>query len=94
MIVGFDRPGADRKAELNVCFDLASVESGVKESELYGSFGEECVEVKSVIAGVVVMRMVDPAYISVIGFGVPDLLQSCPGDVSLGLHCLVELLAD
>ncbi len=64
-------PCAHGQTELNIGLDLAGVEGAVEEPELHCSLGEKGVKVDAVVAGCVVVVVINASSISVIGLTVP-----------------------
>lgn len=87
--LGGDCPSADCEAELDVCFDLSSMESGVEQAELDGPLAEECMQVEPVVSGGIIVRVVDPSAVVVVCFAVPDPLDIGEGFVLL-FDCIPE----
>lgn len=78
------------QAELDVSFDFSGMESTVEKSEFYSPFGEVAVEVDSVIAGAVIVLMVNTATISVICAAIPNLFCLFLGDIFVFFHFIKE----
>ena len=95
--MGRDCPCRYSQTELDVSFEFTSVESAVKKSEFYSALGKVAVKIDSVIAGAVIVLMVDTAAISVVCTAVPDFFCFFPGEFLVSFHGLeqigVELLA-
>ena len=90
IVLCVDCPCAHCQAELNIRFDLACVGGAVEQSELNRSFGEERVEVDTVVSRGVVVLMVDAAVVIVVDGTVPNGFQLALGHLLVGLHCVKE----
>ena len=70
-----NRPCGYSQAKLDIGFDFAGVERAIEKSEFYSTFGKIAVKIYSMIAGMIVMFVVNTTAITIICTAVPYLLS-------------------
>lgn len=92
ILVGFQCPCAHAEAELDVRFDLAGMKSTVEEAELDSALSEHSMEIEAVIAGGVVVVMVDASAVTAVCGAVPELFDAPSRETVLfGFHGVEEI---
>lgn len=94
IVLCVDCPGAHSQAELDVSLDFPGMGGAVEKSEFYRALGKKGVKIDPVIAGAIVMLVINSEAVPVIDGAVPDALHALPGSDGVVLHGIQQLGID